>query len=81
LVRYLPDGRLDESFGDGGVARGDSGNRNDVLADIVLQPDGKILVAGSTKGIEAPARARHNFAVARFNPDGSLDPTFGDGGV
>lgn len=76
LLRFMPDGSFDESFGAGGsvVAELDSGG--DALSAIALQPDGKIVVAGSLL---------HNnftlgFVVARFNADGSMDTTFGTGG-
>ena len=72
LARYRPDGTLDTSFGGGdGVATARVlGNGDDARA-LAVQPDGKLLVAG--RG------AFDNFILARFNPDGSLDPTFGPG--
>jgi uncharacterized delta-60 repeat protein len=47
----------------------------DVAEDVVLQPDGKIVLAGWTSTLETWVSA-----VARFDPDGSLDAGFGDGG-
>jgi uncharacterized delta-60 repeat protein len=44
----------------------------------VVQPDGKIIVAGQ---IDNPATSQYEFAVVRLNPDGSYDGTFGDGGM
>jgi uncharacterized delta-60 repeat protein len=45
---------------------------------MVLQPDGKILVAGCTGDLQP---ANNDWAIWRFNPDGSLDPDFGTGGI
>ena len=76
IVRYNSDGSLDFTFGsDGKVvtnldAMSDSGNA------ITLQPDNKIVVAGS-KGIYFGTM----FTLLRYNPDGSLDPYFGDNGI
>lgn len=73
LTRYQVDGSPDPSFGDAGKVTFDftgTGN-NDQINAITLQPDGKIVVAGS---------ADAGFALARFQPDGTLDPSFGDAG-
>jgi uncharacterized delta-60 repeat protein len=51
---------------------------HDHISALAVQPDGKILAAGSTYG--GPALGTE-FAVVRFNPDGTLDPTFGDDGT
>jgi uncharacterized delta-60 repeat protein len=81
LARYNPDGSLDSSFaGDGtitpAIAPGDNSDSDTAL---VLQSDGKIVAAGwANRGAGAGGR---DFAVARFQPDGSADPTFGDGGT
>jgi len=77
LARYNPDGALDPSFGDGGTvttAVGPSSRASSVL----LQADGKIVVAGSTADPSGGASA---FALARYNPDGSLDPSLGTTGT
>lgn len=74
LVRYNADGSLDTTFdGDGKVTTSDGVESGDDNAyAIALQPDGKIVVAGTASG--------YDFAVLRFNTDGSLDTTFdGDG--
>jgi len=72
LVRYNANGSLDTSFDGDGVVTTDFGNWDDGYS-IALQPDGKIVVAGSSGG---------DFALARYNPNGSLDTTFdGDGKV
>lgn len=73
LVRYNPDGTLDISFDKDGKLTTDFG-LNEVGRSIALQSDGKILVAGHS-GV-SPSE----FALARYNSDGSLDTTFGVGG-
>jgi uncharacterized delta-60 repeat protein len=81
LARYTPDGSFDTSFGTGGkmTMNVGPGNTDDDLEDIVLQESGKILVGG---GVAATAvTVDSDFLVARFNPDGSLDRSFGSGGI
>ncbi|MDQ4121300.1 MAG: winged helix-turn-helix domain-containing protein [Acidobacteriota bacterium] len=77
LARYKPDGSLDESFGEGGkVIIGFGNNSSDTAREVELQPDGKILIAGST-GIGAPSP---EFAFARMLADGKLDESFNQTG-
>ncbi|MBI3468480.1 MAG: tandem-95 repeat protein [Planctomycetes bacterium] len=76
IARYNSDGSLDPTFGGGnGFVFTDLGgpNSNDQIHSIVLQPDGKIVAAGYGGAAET------DFAVARYNADGSLDTTFGAG--
>jgi len=73
VTRLLPNGSLDISFGAGGTATIDFGVMEDLANDAVLQPDGKIVVAGYTQAAE-------EVAVARLDADGSPDATFGAGG-
>jgi uncharacterized delta-60 repeat protein len=78
--RLLSSGDLDPTFGAGGKVTTDfPGSANDRGYDLVVQPDGKYVVAGSTTS-SAGYSEDAGFAFARYNPDGSLDPTFGDGG-
>lgn len=78
-VRYNGDGALDETFGLGGIVITDFGELEDLAHAIAIQPDEKILVAGSTGRFSAFAS---QFAMARYLPDGRLDPAFGvDGKV
>ena len=81
LARYSSDGSLDGSFGTGGklTANLGPGNTDDDLEGIVIQPTGKILVGGSVAATAATVDS--DFAVARYNPDGSLDTSFGSGGL
>jgi uncharacterized delta-60 repeat protein len=74
-LRYLADGRLDTSFGAGGVTAVDIGSFETPRA-VAIQPDGKIVVAGETDC--ATARC---FAAMRLNRDGTVDAGFGAGGV
>ncbi len=76
LARYNPDGSLDSGFGSGGKVTTDFGSaRGDRARALAIQPDGKIVVAGDTA-----TSVGDNFALARYNTDGSLDATFGNGG-
>jgi uncharacterized delta-60 repeat protein len=75
LVRYNINGSLDTSFsGDGSlIFRKFSLTTSwDATNDLTVQPDGKILVAGSMD---------NDFALVRFNTDGSLDTTFSGDGI
>lgn len=81
VARYLADGSLDTTFGGDGLVTTDFGGeglaQSDAAAAIAIQPDGRILTAGSGGGVpRAP-----DFVLARYRPDGSLDPTFGDLGL
>ena len=69
------DGDLDSTFGVGGKVLTDFGNTFDIAEDVVVQPDGKFVVAG----VHFPS-AGADFALARYNADGTLDTTFGTGG-
>ncbi|MBM3273334.1 hypothetical protein FJY94_08895, partial [Candidatus Kaiserbacteria bacterium] len=72
LVRYNTDGSLDASFdGDGKVTTA-IGNSSDYGESVTVQADGKILVAG----YYANASGNSEFALVRYNSDGSLDQTF-----
>lgn len=77
LVAVLPAGavsRLDGSFGLNGRVAVELGVRNSAHA-VLVQPDGKILIAGSSS-----RGAARNMSLLRFNRDGSLDTSFSDDG-
>jgi uncharacterized delta-60 repeat protein len=77
LARYLTDGTLDAGFGEGGYVMADVAGQHVIVYSIALQADGKIVVAGET-GEEAYDRP--DFLLARFDVDGTFDPTFGGNG-
>jgi uncharacterized delta-60 repeat protein len=71
----------DTSFGDsGGVTFQNLRGTEDRAAEFQLLPDGKILEAGTSTETDGSDTVGSDFFVARFNADGSLDTTFGDGG-
>ncbi len=73
LARYNPNGSLDTSFGSGGIVLTTGISLNGSLNGLAIQPaDGKIIAAGSSAG---------SSALARYHPDGTLDATFGSGGI
>ena len=78
LARYNPDGTLDITFGRGGKVNTDFPGLAAEISAIVIQPDGKILVAGGAFPLFV---FLGNFELARYNPNGSLDATFGSGGI
>ena len=75
LARYNSDGSLDISFGTGGKVTTGFGSNSEVAISVVTQPDGKIVVTGSTASGVAGTGA--DFATVRYNSDGSLDTSFG----
>ena len=83
LARYNANGTLDSSFGNNGIVTtlaGSAVGAIEVISGLALQSDGKIVAVGmawvnQTKN--APAYVA--FTVARYNPNGSLDTTFGNG--
>ncbi len=75
LFRLNSDGSPDNTFdGDGQVITGYAGD--DRFSSVEFQPDGKIVAAGETS-----IGGNYQFALARYNSNGSLDPTFGGFGV
>ena len=76
LARYNPDGSLDSTFGSGGRVTTDFAGNADMAFALAIQADGKLVVAGRA----FTSTTKSDFALARYNPDGSLDSTFGSGG-
>lgn len=74
LLRYTGNGNLDSSFGSGGQVIEPYGQR--IVLDVVVDQDGRLLVVGSDPGV-----SDDDLAVRRFEPDGSLDASFGTGGL
>lgn len=78
LLRYDSNGVQDSSFT---PVRTDFALDDDLASSLALQPDGKILIAGQAL-ISGSSFSDYDFALARYNPDGSLDTSFdGDGKV
>jgi uncharacterized delta-60 repeat protein len=75
ITRLKPNGSLDTTFDGDGTATIDVGSLADVAHGAVLQPDGKVVVAGYTQA------ATTGIVVARLNVDGSPDPAFGAAGI
>ena len=76
LARYNADGTLDATFGVGGIATTPIGGIDDSANAVVLQRDGKIIIAGY-----AWNGSDYRFALARYTSSGILDPSFGTGGT
>lgn len=89
LARYKKDGSVDASFGDGGVIFGTPPDFGAQMETMLLELDGKILLAG--RGVPTPVpipgmpgmttSEPWNYLVMRLLPDGSKDPSFGTNGV
>jgi uncharacterized delta-60 repeat protein len=76
LARYNPDGSLDNGFGGSGKLITPFGAGSAQAHSIVLQPDGKIIAVGETD-----FDGDKDFALARYDPNGTLDMDFGDNGL
>jgi uncharacterized delta-60 repeat protein len=72
LARYDSDGSLDTSFGTGGLVTTSFGSSTQDALAVALQPNGRIVAVGYVA---------NRFALARYDPDGSLDESFGTGGL
>ncbi len=77
FVRYKTNGDLDSSFGSFGKVIHDFSNYGDGLYSVKIQPDGKIVASGYyfTNGTNS------DFLIVRLNSDGTLDGSFGNGGI
>jgi len=73
MVRYNADGSLDTTFDADGVVETTIASPDPSIA---IQADGKIIVAGSAPGVTSV-----NIFLVCFNTDGTLDTTFGSGGI
>ncbi|HKP11044.1 MAG TPA: delta-60 repeat domain-containing protein, partial [Blastocatellia bacterium] len=80
MARYNSDGSLDRSFGNGGKVSNDFFGRGGEAHTVALQRDGKIIV-GATAGYSAAGSPNVDYAVLRYNKDGSLDSSFDGGGI
>ena len=76
LTRLNSDGTLDTTFDGDGLVTTDIAADNDYARSMTLQSDGKIIVAGWTRN-----GVNNNFALIRYNSDGSLDTSFDSDGI
>ena len=76
VIRYNADGSLDTSFGTGGVVNTSSGNF-EILVNMLLQPDGKIILSGE----RYVGTNLTDFVLLRYNSNGTLDNSFDGNGV
>jgi uncharacterized delta-60 repeat protein len=76
LVRYNTNGTLDTTFGSGGIVTTPVGSGKDQAHAIGIQPDGRIVAAGSSDN-----GSKYNFALVRYNTNGTLDTSFGTSGI
>jgi uncharacterized delta-60 repeat protein len=76
IARINSNGKLDETFGNAGVSITDGGSDNDALNSVVVANDGKIIAGGQSyrNGIS-------QFALIRYNSNGTPDPTFGTNAI
>ena len=82
LLRYTPDGALDTSFGSGGMQTTSFSAgwfEDEIAAALALQPDGKIVAVGTSTPVDWVWEGSA-IVLARYATNGSLDPSFGDGG-
>ena len=79
LARYLINGQLDPTFGNGGkVTQHFNNTYNAFITEVALQNDGKIVVAGT---VPNGAVHKNDFEVSRYNTNGLLDSSFGTNGI
>src|SRR4051794_25808587 len=76
LARYTADGALDRSFSGGLVLTDVPGADRDIAADVLPLPDGRLVVVGTAFGA-----VRSDIFLARYLPNGALDPALGGGGI
>lgn len=76
LARYNNNGTLDTAFGNGGKVTTDIGGADNASLALAIQPDGKFVAAGSSFN-----GTNDDFALVKYNSNGTLDDTFGTGGI
>ncbi len=76
VVRYDTDGNLDDTFDGNGKVTTDTGSNKDSAMSVAIQSDGKIIAVGI--GSDS---SNEDFAVVRYDTDGSPDSTFGSEGI
>lgn len=81
VVRYLSNGELDPSFGSGGIVGVRLPGLHSYGRALGLAADGKLILGGTYDVSENPLEEHEAPALIRFNPNGSLDPSFGSSGI
>ena len=83
LLRFDSSGRLDDAFASGGaVAISTGAGSFDVSSGVALQPDGKIVIAGSSGSLYYPSSSDpQRLTLVRVLPNGALDTSFGASGI
>ena len=79
IMRFTADGVLDPTFGTGGVLTVDVAGGHESPRQALVQPDGKVVISGYTRTTATPPVVHP--VLVRLTPDGSLDQSFGKGGV
>ena len=79
VLRWNANGSLDRGFGKGGevIFGSNVGETTSVAEGLVVRPDGKLVVSGAF----IPEDLVYDTALVRYDPDGTPDPSFGNGGV
>jgi uncharacterized delta-60 repeat protein len=80
LARYNANGTLDATFGRDGRVTANFTPRDDYAYEVAIHADDKIVVAGTARQLQSGVPEDTQFALARFNADGTLDSTFGGDG-
>jgi uncharacterized delta-60 repeat protein len=87
VVRLTPTGNLDNSFGTNGSVTTDFAGQYDAANDMALHANGQIVVAGIATHLDAVTVGHktvyyqdRDFGLVRYNPNGTLDTSFGNGG-
>jgi uncharacterized delta-60 repeat protein len=75
VLRYNTNGTLDSTFGTGGMVLTQFDNNHEIAYSIAIQPDDKIIAAGTDD------QRQYDTILARYNPDGTLDPAFNGNGT
>lgn len=76
VTRFLPNGTPDPSFGTNGSVMTSFGTIKDEAYAVAVQSDGKIIAAGASQ----TGNNNNDFALVRYNTNGTLDPAFGNAG-
>jgi uncharacterized delta-60 repeat protein len=79
LARYRPNGALDSTFGTGGIVSTSIGTLYSDPRAVLVQADGKVIAGGTTR--DAFPSMWDELAAARYDVDGTLDTSFGNGGT